>query len=105
MKITIAIITAIQTTITIQKISSKSQSICGPKVDMSCGNHRCSSIEASPRKLQSADAGEAFAAQVHGALVRLPVDRFRVIMRIGLSISEMKNLSPRPQPQLKSPPS
>jgi hypothetical protein len=58
--------------------------------------------------LQSADAGEAFAAQnwlVHGALVRLPVDRFRVIMRIGLSISEMKNLSPPPQPQLKSPPS
>jgi hypothetical protein len=55
--------------------------------------------------LQSADAEEAFAAQVHGALVRLPVDRFRVIMRIGASISEMKNLSSPPQPQLKSPPS
>src|SRR5713101_6678752 len=103
MKTTIAIITAIQTTITIQKISSKSQSICGPKVDMSCGNQRCSSIEASPRKSQSADAGGAFAAQnclVHGALVRLPVDRFRVIMRIRTSISEMKNLSPPPQLRL-----
>src|ERR1700719_3070136 len=55
MKTTIAIITAIQTTITIQKISSKSQSICGPKVDMSCGKYRCSSIEASPRKSQSAN--------------------------------------------------
>src|ERR1700676_1514332 len=70
---------------------------------MSCGNHRCSSIEASPRKSQSAEAGETFAAQtwpVHGSLVRLPIDRFRVIMRIGASISEMKNLSPPPQPRL-----
>jgi hypothetical protein len=55
--------------------------------------------------LQSAEAGKAFAAQIHGVLVRLPIDKFRVIMRIGPSISEMKNLSPPPQPQLKSPPS
>src|SRR5208282_4845081 len=34
-------------TSTIQKISSNRKSICGPKVEISCGKYMCSSIEAS----------------------------------------------------------
>src|ERR1039458_845901 len=100
MKTTIAIITAVQTTATIQKISKKSQSIWGPKVEMSCGKYRCSSIDASPLRYQCANSRRAFAAPIKAAnatFQRLPIHELDVIMPVSATISEMKNLYPPPQ--------
>src|SRR5215469_15417423 len=106
MKITIATITAIHTTMTIQKISSKSQSICGPKVEMSCGKYMCSSIEASPLRNQRADRERALAAPVRAAdatFPRLPIHGLDAIMPVRVMISEMKNPCLPPQPALNQP--
>src|SRR5208282_5579336 len=105
MKTTIAIITAIQTTITIQKISSKRKSIRGPKVEMSCGKYRCSSIEASPLRCQCVNSGRALAAPIEAAdatFQRLAIHELGVIMPIGATISEMKNIHPPPRRQINS---
>src|SRR5271170_8044770 len=108
MKVTIVIITRTQTTITIQKINSNRKSIWGPKVEMSCGKYRCSSIEASPLRYQRADAGPAFAAPNKAAdatCQHLSIHELGAIMPVGATISEMKNPCRQPQPALKSPPS
>jgi hypothetical protein len=103
MKVTIVIITATQTTSTIQNINSNRKSILGPKVEMSCGKYRCSSIEASPLRYQCADAGLAFTAPKKAAdatCQHLPIHGFGAIMPVRASISEMKNPFPQPQPAL-----
>src|SRR5208282_3026594 len=99
MKTTIAIITAVQTTATIQKISKNSQSICGPKVEMSCGKYRYSSIEASPLRYQCANSRRAFAAPIKAAdatFQRAPIHELGVTMTVSAAISGMKNLCPPP---------
>src|SRR5271154_6031089 len=67
MKVTIAAMTRTQTTITSQKMISKSRSIFGPKVEISCGKYMCSSIEALPLRYQLAIAERAVAAPIRAA--------------------------------------
>src|ERR1700678_472077 len=103
MKVTIVIMTATQTTSTIQKISSNRKSILGPKVEMSCGKYRCSSIEASPLRYQCADAGLAFTAPNKAAdatCQHLSIHELGAIIPVRATISEMKNPCPQPQPAL-----
>jgi len=62
-----------------------------------------SSIEASPLRLQRATPDERFAAPIKAAdasIRRLPIHEFGAIMPVSATISEMKNLSPPPQPPL-----
>jgi hypothetical protein len=63
----------------------------------------CSSIEASPLRLQRATPDERFAApnKAADASVRQhPIHEFGAIMPVGATISEMKNPCPPPQPAL-----
>jgi len=89
MKVTIATITPIQTTITIQKISRKSQSILGPKVEMSWGTTGARASDASPfgrarEKLRMQSPGRS--CRRAACCGRYAIHGLGVIMLIGNTI-------------------